>query len=483
MKEIPKDWLIVGAGRVGQIFLALVSMRAMTWLLSGAEVGRVYLILSLASCFSLAFVSPVGLYINRRLHKWQDEGSVLSHFSSYNIYIFAVSAAAIPVLYFAKSVFGVGAGIGTAGLCFTAAGFIYFGTWNSTLIPALNMLNYRVAFVALSTATLLLSFIFSVFLITAAQKSALLWLSGQIGGLFLLSIAALVYLRKKVRDGMGYQKIKGTITLRATGGIYKFSAPLVITSFFMWLQTQSYRVIVEKKLGAEFLGMMAVGLGIAAAIGAAVESLLQQVYYPVYYEEINTDDPQKRKLAWQKMAGIMMPLYLLVMLFVSFLASHLVTVLLDAKFRAAAFFTIFGAWIEFSRITTNLLSSVAHSEMRTDHLAKPYIYGGLITTAGVFAGSLSGSYRYLVPSALVLGGAVNLYLMLRNMRKLMPLSINRAELKLTLLLALPMPLALFVRNPGGLILSSLATLSVFGLYLVWAQYYLYGRISAEAGFK
>ena len=459
------------------MLLALVSMRVMTRLLSGEEVGHVYLILSFASYFSLVFLSPVGLYITRRLHSWHQAKVLPSRYKVYHAYVAAVSLLSIPVLYLVKVWFGIGAGIPTGGMLAVVAAFIYFGTWNSTFIPALNMLNYRRSFVLLTTSTLLLCLLFSAALVVwGPGPGGLFWLAGQIAGLAALAAAALAYLGAKVWRGAQDSSEAG-VSPAGLKSVYRFSLPLLVTSLFMWLQSQSYRVIVEHNIGPEFLGMMAVGLGIASSVGAAVEALLQQVYYPIYYSEINTDDQAQRKRAWQKMAGVMLPLYLLIMLFVSFLARHLVTVLVDPKFSAAAFFTVFGAWLEFSRITANILSSVAHSEMRTDYLAKPYAYGGLFSVLGVAAGSLLPGYRYLVPAALVLGGGLTLYHMAVNMRKIMPLNINRKELRLALLLSLPLPLALLV--PGGSLPLSIGVLAVFGAYLLWAQYLLYRRAGGE----
>ncbi|HBW21949.1 MAG: hypothetical protein A2X28_01875 [Elusimicrobia bacterium GWA2_56_46] len=472
------QYLIVGAGRILQILIALAGMRLMTHLLSGAEVGNFYLILSLVAYFSLVFLSPVGLYMNRRLHKWHQEGNLLNYFACYNVYVALVSLAAALFLFLGRKFFGIGSGISPAALCFLAAAYIYFGTWNSTLIPALNMLNYRKSFTALSTGTLLLGLASAVALAKLYAPSAVLWLSGQIAALFALSAAALAYLLLKIKDkpDMGY--VWARIKTPELSGVLKFSLPLLVSAFFMWLQNQSYRLIVEKYLGLDFLGSIAVGLGIAAAIAAAAESLVQQIYYPLYYSEINTPDAGKRKFAWDKMAGVMIPLYLLLTIFVSFLSWHLVNLLVDAKFRSAWIFTVFGAWVEFARITTNILSTVAHSEMRTESITKPYMYGGLFTAAGVFMASRSSAYTYLVPAALVLGGFITLFLMFKSMRSVMRFSLAVGPLKLALLLALPFPLALLVKNPQGSIPVSILILALFGAYMAAGQYLLYKKQNA-----
>ena len=471
-----RNLLVIGVGRALQILVALVSMRLMTHLLSGAEVGNVYLILSLTSYFSLVFLSPVGQYMTRRLHAWHLEGNLLNYFTCYNVYVVLVSLSAFPFLFAAKYFFGVGAGIATGSLCLLAFSYIYCGTWNSTVIPALNMLHHRLSFVVFTTGTLLLGLIFSAALVKFHEASAVMWIAGQILGFLLLAMLSLWYFAGRLKYGVNGGFVLSCLKAPQLGGVAKFGLPLLVTTFFMWMQNQSYRLIVEKYLGLEFLGMIAVGLGIAAAIASAAESLAQQIYYPLFYSEITTADGAKRRDAWNKMAGLILPFYLLITLFVSFLAWHLVNILVDVKFRAAWIFTIFGAWVELFRITTNILSAIAHSEMRTEALAKPYIYGGVVTAAGVFLAAKSGAGHNSVPVALVLGGFATFLGMYISMKAVMPFSMDKGDLKKTLLFSLPFPAALLVKQ--GSVPASILVLALFGGYMVAAQYLLYRKKTA-----
>ena len=473
-----RDYIILSAGRVLQIFVALAAMRLMTHLLSGSEVGNVYLVLSVTSYFSLVLLSPVGLYMTRRLNDWHKERRLLDYFACYNLYVLAVSLSVFPVLYLVKKAFGIGTGMSTLSLCLLAGGYIYAGTWNSTIIPALNMLHHRKSFVFFSTATLLLSLAFSVSLVKASGATSTMWISGQIFGLITLAAASLYYFQHKVEYGVNFPGVWETIKNPGLQGITKFSFPLLVTTFFMWMQNQSYRLVLERNIGLDFLGRMAVGLGIAAAIAAAAESLIQQIYQPIYYAEINTQDVGARKAAWDKMAGTIIPIYLLTTLFVSFLSWLIVTVLVDAKFHAVWVFTVFGAWVEFARITTNIFSNVAHSEMRTGPLAKPYVFGGVFTAGGVYLASLSAGYSFWVPVTLVLSGFVTLFFMIAGMRRILKLAINFRAIKMAMLLALPFPAGLLVRNNGGSIVISFAVLLALGLYFMFAQYLLYRKAAA-----
>jgi len=474
-----RNYMIIGAGRAVQILIAMAAMRLLTHLLSNSEVGNVYLIFSITSYFSLVFLSPVGLYITRRLNDWHKGGTLLDRFACYNVYVLGVSLSVFPVLFLVKGAFGIAAGISTLGLCLLAFGYIYAGTWNATIIPALNMLHHRLSFVVFSTLTLLLSLFFSVLLVKLYCSSSAMWIAGQILGFTVAAAVSLLYFRRKVSYNVNFSRVWEIVKKPRLHAIAKFSFPLLVMTFFMWMQNQSYRLIVEKNIGLDFLGQMAVGLGIAAAVATAAESLVQQIYYPIYYTEINTPDGEIRRSAWDKMAGVIIPLYLLTTLFVSFLAWHLVTVLVDVKFREVWIFTVFGAWVEFGRIVTNIFSTVAHSEMRTGPLAKPYALGGVLTAVGVYLASFSPAHAFWIPAVLVLSGFVTLLFMIAGMRRIMKFTVNFRAIKMAVLLALPFPLGLLVKNSESSVLISCAVLLALGSYFLFAQYLIYRKAAGD----
>ena len=66
----------IAFGRVISVVLLLLTMKVLTTLLPPNEVGRVYLVTSLIAFFSAVFVGPAGMYMNRHLHVWNDDGTV-----------------------------------------------------------------------------------------------------------------------------------------------------------------------------------------------------------------------------------------------------------------------------------------------------------------------------------------------------------------------------------------------------------------------
>ncbi|MBU1183169.1 MAG: NAD-dependent epimerase/dehydratase family protein [Proteobacteria bacterium] len=85
-----RDILLLAGGRLAQALLAIVSLRLLTALLSPAQVGSMFLILSLASCVGLFFISPVSLFLNRKLHGWHNSNVLWGRFQLFNLYVLAV---------------------------------------------------------------------------------------------------------------------------------------------------------------------------------------------------------------------------------------------------------------------------------------------------------------------------------------------------------------------------------------------------------
>lgn len=469
--------LIVSIGRVLQIALSLFAVRVYTTYLSTAEVGNLYLINSMVAFFGLALINPVGMYINRRLHKWADDKTVINYFFVFNLFLIILSLFSIIIVSVLNNSFGIGSGINLKLLSIFIAFNVYFNTWNQTIIPSLNMLNYRRSFVLFTSVTLVVGLVLSVAIVKAIRPSAVLWLSGQLIAQAVMTIVAFVYFKKVTKTLFDFNFIKRIVSRENLDYLLGFALPLGITTLFMWVQNQSYRMIIDKYIGLEFLGMIGLGLGIATSIAAAVESLAQQVYYPIFYSGINTSDPVKRAEAWNKMAQLTIPIYLSVTLMVSCLAPYLVKILVNDKFSQVFIFVIYGSWIELFRMTTNILSGVAHSEMQTKSLIKAYFAGGLVASVGVYLGSKLENYQQIIPVILAISGFVTVAIMYMDMKKLMQISIGFDRIVNTMILSLPFAIALFLNTKSVTILGSVIIVFIFGIYFLSTQYLIYKRYS------
>jgi O-antigen/teichoic acid export membrane protein len=348
---------------------------------------------------------------------------------------------------------------------------IYFNTWNPTIINALNMLHHRISFVIFTLITLASGLVFSIVLVKTFSTSAVFWLSGMLLAQALVTIFALFYFIKVTQNNLDIKKIRMIMARENFMYILTFAFPLGVTTFFMWMQSQSYRMIIENTLGLEFLGLLGLGISISFGIAAAVESVIHQFYHPLFYREINTFDPVKRASAWNTMASLALPIYISLAIFVSCLSPYLINILAAEKFGRAAVYVAVGAWIEFSRVTNNILAGIAHAEMQTKYLIRSYLVGGLFVILGVYLGTKYHPER-IIPVVLMLGGFVTTVIMYFEMKKLMEVKLEIRRIRQSIVLSIPFALALLFYNKPKTLHSSLAISLIFGLYFLIIHYIL-----------
>ncbi|MBI4727339.1 hypothetical protein HY768_09015 [candidate division TA06 bacterium] len=465
-----RNIIVIGTGRVMQIVLSLVSVRLFTMLLSPSQVGNLFLINSIIAFFGLVLINPVGMYLNRRLHHWFSRGRMPDVFFVFNLYLMGVSLVSLPIVLFLTKVLHVGSGLNVMVLMTFVMMNIYVSSWNQTIIPALNMLQHRKSFVAFSLLTTIIGLACSVIFVSLIERGALWWLLGQVSAQSVVTIAAFVYFHKITRA-----KISRGIARRnySPGNIkyaFNFVLPLAVTTLFWWLQNQSYRMIVEHIVGLEYLAMIGLGLSIAANISAAVESLVQQFYYPIYYGQINTDDKATRQTAWEKMAGFTLPIYVSTAIFAALLSPFIVSVLAGPRYQGVTIYVVIGALIELFRASSGLLASVAHAELKTRYLVKPYFIGALCAVAGVYFGARQLHSQVFIPLALVLSGFMVMIVMFFEMNRVMPIQFNWPALARSFLMSLPLVAVLAAYHLSQSLVVSVAVCAVSGIYFIGSQY-------------
>jgi O-antigen/teichoic acid export membrane protein len=473
-----RDLLLITAGRVVQIIVSLASVKVFTALLSQAEVGNLYLIYSLLGFITLVFINPVGSYLNRRLHAWREAGDIVNAFFVFNIYLAITTISSVGIVYAAHDWLGIGGTIDLEPLILFMSLMVYFQTWNQVIIPAFNMLDYRGHFVTYTCMTQVIGFFASYGLVMLKIPSAIYWVSGQLLAYLVVALAAAVSFQRLIRGRLHIGFFTASLNRESIHYIARFVIPLGVTALFMWLQNQSYRMVVEQTIGLEFLGLLGLGISIAANISTAVEAVVQQTYLPIFYREINHADPQVRTEAWNRMAQLILPVFISLVMLITILAPYLVTILANARFQGAVIFVVFGAWIELLRLVTGILSTVAHSEMKTRALLKSYCCGGVIAVVGTFAVSRSSAYAYAIPAVLVLGGLVGVYVMYHDMKKLMRFTVGIRRIGTSLVHSLPLLLALFFYpQHGRFFVAAVVTLAAGGYFLL-VQYRLARQVLA-----
>ena len=75
--------LIIIFGRLTQFLLMLATLKISTFLLSPVEMGKMALITSTLAFVSLFLINPVGMYVNRHLHEWNNEQKISVYLNFY----------------------------------------------------------------------------------------------------------------------------------------------------------------------------------------------------------------------------------------------------------------------------------------------------------------------------------------------------------------------------------------------------------------
>ena len=354
-------------------------MRVATTLLSPEEMGRVALVLTTTAFFALFLVNPIGMFINRRLHSWQEGGTARQYLIRYVNYLVWVAIGAAIALALLHKIGMVNFGISINWLIFLVCGSIIFNTVNQTVIPSLNLLGDSKRFIFLSLLTITASFACATFFVKMSQPSAQSWLFGLLLGQALLAVIGTKVLFKHLKKYENSKKCPAIHRFHLKT-LFGFAWPVAIAAGLSWVQGQGYRYLLEEQLGLAQLGLFVAGYGISAGMIAGFESVLTTYFQPRLYRDVSTDQhPDKHAQAWQRYAAAVIPSLVLTVGLIVMLAPELTSLFLGEKFQSAADFVIWGALAEAARVLMGVYSLIAHVYMRTRWLIMPNLIGALVS--------------------------------------------------------------------------------------------------------
>lgn len=386
-----KTFAIILMGRIFQVLIAFVTLKVVTNYLSSANVAYYFLFLSLMNYFGMALISPAGQYVNRQLHLWKEEKVVLNRLFNHGLYILGVSLLAIPLVFFASTL-GLLEGLSGWELSLMMGLAVFSNTLITTLVPTLNMFNYRLSFVFFTVAWLLLSLLLSILFIWWIGENVFLWFAGQIISQLFFSVVAIWFFKKHLRESFSISNSLSILSWAKTKQVFHFAFPLLISTFLLWMATDSFRFILEKTHGLEYVALFSVGFAISQRFSYAIEAIAQQVYYPDYYAKMNAPTLEERSQAWQKMFYSSLPLYILTTLGTVVLAPWLIRFFSGPQYLSAVPFVVGGAIFNLFRKIAATFSMLAHSERKTNLLMLPYFVGAFFSSVILFYSSQSNFY-------------------------------------------------------------------------------------------
>jgi O-antigen/teichoic acid export membrane protein len=371
--------------------------------------------------------------------------------------------------------FGVRLSINTLYFSISIGLFVFFNTWNQTIIPSLNLLAYRKAFVSFTIVSVLLYLAFSVAFILLIDATAYWWLLGQISGLAIGFILSLNYMiRKPLKD---QYKARFKLEFQGIHNVIQFAFPLSISTLMLWVLGSSYKLIIEGQIDAEALAFIGLALTLATSLAGAVESLLMQVFHLPFYKSLfESSSIEARTVVFQKFINGTIPIIAGALFVLISLSSFLLTLLAESRFASIYQFLMLGLLIEFLRVSTNIISHAAHSEYQTKKNIIPYLIGALIAFTGVLFSVQNAYWQYWVIVSLFLGWAMTLFLMVSSAKKIIPFTFPIKHIANTIFYLLPIPLLswLFWKSSDDLVFS-VYFIILIGLYTAFVLYRKYSR--------
>lgn len=439
----------------------LASIRLLTSLLTPEEVGNYYLATSILAFFNLVLLNPPGMYFSRHLLEWKLSKNLLNSifiFFLWMLIVAVISVLAIAILFYTTNYIEK----------FNLELFILFivlaiiiSTTHRNLIYGLNTIGYRKEFVVFLVITLMLGVFFSIALVYFGEAKSLYWLYGVIlSEVLMIFFAFKFFIRGNMLD---LKKIKTTITKERLKNILMFTMPIGFTTFLMWGQSLSYRFIVDYKYSAEVLGFISIGLGLSSAVFGSLEAILMQYFSPIFLKDILNVSKSQRSHAWNKMASLVIPIYILALVFTIAMSKELISILADPKFHNSYIYAMVGASSEFFRGISNLLNNVSQSEYKTQYTIMPYAIGFLVAlfTLTIFD---FGENIVMIPIVLSFSYFFVCILMYVQMKKLLEIKLNINFLKV-LAFSIPFGLIFFLPVSNSIFIS-LVYLGLFGAYFL-----------------
>lgn len=429
------DFVVIVMGKIALIALSILTIKLSTKLLPPDVMGQLYIFTTIYTFFVLFLISPVGQYVNRYTHKWQSEKVLHNRLLRHFLYMLVVScfAALVSVLLYRL---GWTAGLSVFNLSLLVGLFVFVLSANQTVVPLLNMLNYRIVFTVFSFLTNALALLLSFAFIINIHTSLIYWLLGILLANVIVLLLAWLFLYKKE---LASQDVLSSYSLNKNGilSAIKFSAPVAIAMAFMWAQNTGYRMSIESLRNAHYLGLLGVGLMLATQLSSVVETILMQYLHPIFYKRIQSDKYDERLAAVNFYIGISIPVYLSLALFLTYSIDYIFPILIDEQYSDGVVYCLFGVWIEFFRMVTNSISNIAHAETKMKSYMFPYMFGATATNILVYYAAISDSEIDLVPLALLSGSAFTMLCMMFYMKKIMQFSIDFKFILLSAGLVLP----------------------------------------------
>ena len=357
-------------------------MRAATTFLPPAELARFFLISSAVSLYGSILLNPVGMFMNRRFHAWNSRGLVVNYYSYFWTYLLFVAFAASLSIIFLVNANVLTFHTNLYWLVFLIFASVLISTANTVVIPGLNMLGRRASFVFLTLATTAISLIAGLSMVILVEPKTEYWLIGILMGQLVIALLGGQIFYKSINRFNSLIDSEMNMSRNHISVLWRFSWPILVGASLIWVQSQSYRFIMENSIGLVQVGLFVAGYGISAGMIAGFEAILTSYFQPIFYRNISSEDVVAQGKAWTNYAeAILQPLLPVGFLLVA-AAPELTILLLGASYSESSQFIVWGSIAELARVAYGVFSMAAHARMQTNRLLLPGLIGVIISITG-----------------------------------------------------------------------------------------------------
>ncbi len=454
-------------GRIGIGLAGIATVKISTTLLSPDQLGSISQLNSLVNLFNITLIIPVAHYMTRGFLDWYDSGKLLDNTRKYFKYVLLIVALSVLLSGFIQWQWSLVKGFGIAAVMLLVGMNIFAQPVNAFGATGYNLFGLRKinVFFTNLVAWSALGFSLSLFYFYRDNFS---WSLGQALG-FVAGGTSILFLWKKIKKKNGLNIAEHVHAIPfSKSAIFAFSWPFVFTSSLWWIQTQSYRFVLERIQDISQVGLFATAYALAAMPIMLYESIIGQFLEPTYFGELKNQGREGQVKAWNKYAALYLPGMAIMGAYVAVSTPFMSTLFLGEQYRAVAIkVTVWAAVIETMRAAGAMMFQLGMAKVDNRMTIAPVLAGAILAPLGVyFLGKIDPVYGTI--AGLLFAGLVALMINVWLSYKVLPINWPVKRILYGLALTLPVIIGLnivysYFPNPG--FITSLLSLAVSGVYI------------------
>jgi O-antigen/teichoic acid export membrane protein len=471
------DLVMILLGRVVIAAQSLLAVRLSTAMLGPSEVGRLNLVLSLISWFTLLLISPVTNYIFRQTTEWYLQNKLINVFKRFILFLCLICFIAILIVIFIYFTVGIGTSIQLNWLLSLLIGSILFGTLNITIISTLNNLGNRSSYVLFMNLTLWLGLCVALGLLYWGEKQAEYWLTGLLVGQIAIIAPSGVTLLKQLqkhRADNNEIKVSTNVADFSLRSVIIFSYPLIITTGLYWMQTNGYRFVLIGFADAATVGLFTTGITVGLTPLKIFDTVFTEFYQPIFYRDIAFSDIRKKAQAWNRYVSAYFPTIIVMATFIGFGSQFLSRLLVSEAFYSVSWLAFWGVLIQSSLMVYAAYVYFSFALLDTRYLILSNFVGALVAIGGTL---LFARWNPMLGTAiaLFLGMFITMLITALQMGKRFALQLPWRRLGKAAILSVPIIVGMQILlhiMPEPNFFQSLVSFVMTSIYMLTAQFIL-----------